>query len=792
MPKDQKIDKIGATRILATVNRFYMELFPLFTRERMLVNFYNGGVVPCEDEDEYEDSPVSLGLGYRYIKKPFDGLLDTLIMEPGFIQSDLCYPINPQRKGKVQSAVDKEANAIVQKRMESAIRKCAGRAVIVGRAFMFRLSRWDWLFKTGRMLHAVTDTDDVYSEGFREWAFAGEITLRQLDQYLDSTRKYDGAGWNREGMAALKKWILLSTRRDQPYPEMEIDRDLLVPFNYEMSWRPLLVYWYFRKNGTKNDRGDERVDLYCVSRWGQQNTIEVLPGDGGVTYQRLNVKQTVDKDKHPGDEQILYYLPNAFENIEECLLPILLDSRVDGEQELAQVDGTGKIMLPRIQFMENIALSVGEGVSWGVQPNWTSATGAAVDENKLRLLQKNGVGSWDYIPPGLQVMNKQGSLTGLNAGMAVLQMLGMSVENDAGTGDLSPMGQADQPRFKAQMDMLISMANQAVSRRGARFFSALDDLAEQQLSTLCRPISQWRKGDAAYHDVKNFQTALFLKYQILPPEYDPNRMDGKCRRLMNDQNKQEAVQTGVFMLNQFGNLMSPQGRMGIAKNVSRAVYGDAMADFQYPDQEQVQPDQQATALSQTYAAILSFQPPPRQPGDNPQIHMQIHLPILQQQLQAAQQQGSITPAQQAGLAAILQHMVGTPQAPGDFYGLPPQIQQQVGPVLKQLGMLIQKLPVMGAQTELGLKAQQLQLQQHAQGTKDALAQNLMQDRNAKLQTKQAQLGLQQNQLGFDQQIRLRDFLLKQRAQGVDEAAQLLDMLNSGEEMPDTPAPATTS
>ncbi len=53
--KDKKPERISATRILATVNRFYMELFPIFTRERMLINFYNGGVVPCDEED-YDES----------------------------------------------------------------------------------------------------------------------------------------------------------------------------------------------------------------------------------------------------------------------------------------------------------------------------------------------------------------------------------------------------------------------------------------------------------------------------------------------------------------------------------------------------------------------------------------------------------------------------------------------------------------------------------------------------------------------------------------------------------------
>lgn len=783
MAKDTEPEKISATRILATVNRFWMELYPLFTRERMLINFYNGGVVPCEEED-YDEAPVSLGLGYRYIKKPFDALLDTLIFKPGFIQSDLCNPINVSRKGRIQRGVDVEVNQIVQPRMDSAIRKCAGRAVICGRAFMFRLSRWDWLFKTGRLLHPIAATDDVYSESFREWAFPGEITLRDLDQYLDRTRDYKGAGWNRAGMANLKEWILKSTEKDMPWPQTELDGMMLQPFSFQLSWQPLQVYWYFRKNGIKNDQGQERVDLYCVSRWGQQQRIEVLPGDGGVTYSRMNVgDRELDTT---GEDQTLYYLPNAFESVDECLVPFLLDSRVDGEQELAQIDGTGKIMLPRIQFMEMIALSTGEGISWGVQPNWTSKTGAAVDENKLRLLQKNGIGVWDYVPPGLEVMNKQNSLTGVNAGMALLQMMGMSVEQDAGTGELPAMGTGDQARFKAQSDLMISQAQQAVSRRSARFFDSMDLVAEQQLSTLCRPLGKWRKGDAGYYDVKTFQTNMLLKYQVLPPEYDPLRIDGNCRRLTNDQSKQEAVSTGTFMIQTYGHIMSPQGVRGIAKEVSRAVYGDAVADEQYPDQEEVQPDQQATAEQQTFMALISFIPPQRMPGDNPMIHAPIHLSVLQRQLQALQQQGSQTPSQQAGLAALLQHTAM------DVQGMPPQLQQQLQQPLQQAALLIQKLPVSGATTDIGIKQQQLGLKAADLQQRSKMGDNLIQDRGAKLQLKQQQLGLQQSTISFDQQLRLRNFLEDLRNNGVDRAQQMLEMLDTGDQTPDTSLPETAA
>jgi hypothetical protein len=774
LSKPSKSEKISPTRVLATVNRFYMELFPLWTRERMMINFYNGGVVPCDEED-YEDSPVSLGLGYRYIKKPFDSLLDTLIMKPGFLKTEVRYPTNPSRKGLIERAIDDELNAICHPRMESSIRKAAGRSVITGRAFFYRLSRWDWLFKTGRMLHSMRDGDDVYSEAFREWAFMGEINLRDLDQYIDNTREYDGAGWNRTGLAALKSYILKTTAKDRDYTAVDMDRDLLLPFNQEVAKQPLLVYWYFRKNGTRNSRnGRERIDLYCISRWGQQPKVDTVSDGGGIIYERMDFNGTDEEA-----QQELYYLPNAFEEIDECLVPALLDSRVDGEQELAQIDGTGKIMLPRIQFMEMIALATGEGIAWGTQPNWTSKTGQAVDEDKLRRLQRTGLAPWDFVPPGLEVMNKANSLTGLNAGMALLQMFGMSVEQDAGTGEIPPMGTGDQARFKAQSDMLINQAQQSVSRRGARFFTALDLLANSIEKTLCRPLGQWMEGDAGYWDVLSFQRDMFLKHQVMPPEYAPLRVIGSCRRLANDQDRMTAITENTAIYKEFGQTMSPQGQRYLLKEIARASKGDSFADLAYPDQEEVQPDQVATAQNQTVMAFVSMTPPPVMKGDNPAIHVPIHTQVLQMRIQAAEQQGSVTPAEQAGLAALLMHLAG------DVRGLPPQAQMQMQPGLQKAAMSIQKIPVAGAVTDIGLKQQALQLKTQDQQFKQEMGKNLMEDRKGKL-------ALKSMSLNFDQQIELRKFLEEQKNNGVDRAATLLDMINTGDQAPDTTIPALPS
>ena len=161
------------------------------------------------------------------------------------------------------------------------------------------------------------------------------------------------------------------------------------------------VYWYFRKSDDERDvDGKPKVDLYCVSRWGQNAVIVEQEGDG-VTYKALEIKS-----QNESGNQILYHVPSAFENIDECLIALLLDSRVDGEQEMAQVEGIGKSLLPRLVSMEALTTSLLSGVSWAVQPNLTTQTGKAVDEEKLRELVREGIQPWDLTPNDVTAINK--------------------------------------------------------------------------------------------------------------------------------------------------------------------------------------------------------------------------------------------------------------------------------------------------------------------------------------------------------------------------------------------------
>lgn len=762
-------DRISATRVINAVSQWRTRLWPLWMRERAIVGYYNAGLLPTDEP--CDDTPVSLGLGHRYIKKPFEQLLDTILMEPGFIKTEQCYPLDARKKGAVESAADTVLNEIAHKRMESTIRRLAGRSLITGRAFAFRLSRWDWLFKSGRLLHDIRDGDDVYDESFREWAFAGQITLRQIDEFMETSRNFDGAGWSHQSLLNLKNYILKLTAEEKQVPkelqETWVSDRLGKPFEEEGAVQPLEVYWYFRKNGERNDvDGKEKIDLYCISRYGEIAAVKETNSEG-VIYRALEIGQDQGRaGDYKNNQQTLYYFPSAFESIDECLIPLILDSRVDGEQELAQIDGTGKIMVPRLNALEHLAGAILEGVAFGVQPNWTSTAGSQISAEELQKLQRAGLGPWDYVPPGIGLVSKNNAFTGLNGALQLMTTLGVSADQDAGTGEISPMNQAN-PELKDGMQAIIAQAQAAVGRRSGKFFEAIDLVANQITTTLCRPLDEWNKADAGYHDAARFQTRMLMEFRILPAEYNPERIKGKTRRLTAGGSRQETIQNAMATKQMFGGSISPDGLRTIDKEALRAMWGDAMAGFLIPDQEDPNITQVQAAEIQNMQALTSLQMPPRLPTDVPMVHIPRHMGTLTTRLQLAQQTGSLTAPERMGLEALLVH---TAQ---DLPGAPPQVQQQLTVVLTKMAQLLKSLPVQGTSTDMAIKERNQQLKEAQFGFQQQREQNLVGDRDRKAKQKDQAFMLQ-----------LRDFLLREKQAGVAMAGQFLDMMQV-----DSPEPA---
>lgn len=751
--KKPKPEQLSGCDIVRDVDYFRQGLWPRWRRERMLTSFYNAEKTYVETEADDQDIPETFGLGNRFIRKPFEQLQDAILMEPGFLKATLDYPLEPQRKRMVEIAFDKEVNGVVHHRTENLIKGMAGRALITGKAFAYRLSRWDWLFKQGRLLHDYQATNDIYDDSFREWAFTGSLTLRDLDTYIDSTRDYDGKGWNKTGLMELKKWILETTdvEKQNAGTSSITTTHLFEPFDVQAQRTRLDVYWFFRKNGTRNPFGQERIDLYCVSRWMSSATVATTPRDGYVG------KSLAIKGEDDGRQQTIYYLPDAFESIEECLVPCHLDERIDGDQTMIAMEGLGLMMVNRILPMEHLTGAMVSGLSWAVQPNFQAQSGADQAEME-RVAKEGGVAPWDGIPSGMKMLDKNNALTGISGAMNVLQMLGMSADQDAATGEIGAHS-VNQPKLKSVADQWVRQVDQAIGMRKGKFFTALDRIAEQMTELFGRPFTQWRKGDPAYYEVLGVQLKLIKVHGISPAEISGERLSGKCRRLAGDADRAQTIQGNLMFAQNYGGQIAPEGLRFLARESGRAAYGDSIADqILFPAEPVVAVDQQVMATAQESMCLVSLQIPQRNPGDDPVVHSVHHLQAIAMQVQVAQQAGSWTPRERLGVQNLLQHLAQ------DVPGMPMSQAQEMARAVEQITRVVASIPVTGQMSETQLKEQDAQRKNQELLLKVEKEHNIVDERKAKHADQQQKLFLQMQ--NADQSA---------KSQGVQRAKMLQEM-----------------
>jgi len=743
-------------QIVQDVDGFRRALWARWRKERLLTSFYNADKTyrePGDGEVDDQDIPESFGLGNRFIRKPFDQLCDSILDDPGFVKTDLQYPLQAQRKPYVEACFDREINRVVHARMETVIKGLAGRALITGKSFAFRLSRWDWLWKQGRMLHDPKAPNSIEDDTFREWAFMGNLTLRDIDGYIDKTRDYDGSGWSKTGLRRLKRWILETTDYEKNNQISTVSDSMLeLPFDSYRQRQNLEVYWYFRKNGRLNPMGQERVDLYCVSRWMGVATIAARETDTQIIRSlSINYDQTGDKN-----QQIIYYLPDAFESVSECLITCMLDDRIDGEQTMIAMEGLGRLMVNRILPMEHLTGSMISGLSWAVQPNFQAQSGADQAEME-RLAQEGGVGPWDGIPSAMKMVDKNNSLTGLSSAMQVLQMLGMSAEQDAATGEIGAQS-VNQPQLKAVAEQWINQTNAQVGRRKAKFFSSIDKISASMVDTFGRPFTLWRKGDPGYYDVLNVQIAMIQVHKVSPAEFSSERMTGKARRLSGDADKAGTVQRNIVFGQTYGGQMAPEGIRFLAHDSARATFGDSLADMMFPTQPQVPVDQQIVATAQESMCIVSLQIPQRNPGDDPVVHSIHHMQAISMHIQAAQQAGSWTPKDRMGVMNLFQHMTM------DVPGMPVQQRQEMEQALQGMARVAASIEVTGAMSATQLKEMDAQRKNAELQLRMEHEHNLVDERKIKNDMNQQKIFLAAE--GQSQSA---------KTQGVNRAATLLQM-----------------
>jgi len=729
------MEKITAGEIREACEDWRIQLWPKFRLERELDRFFNGEGLPVGDGCD-DERPASLGLGSKYVKKPFMDLMSFFDDEVGPIKAEAIYPEDVKHSHRLGRAVSCAVNSVVEDRVQSYLRSMAGRFLISGRTYGFRNSRWDWEYEQSRILMPMGAPDNVESDDFWEWGRMGQIKLKTLDEIIARNRS-SSTGWNLEACRLLKKWILESVPgrdNDTRYSTSNLPEGVDEPFGRRMADSPLDCYFYYRKREDLSGRF-RKVDFYIVSRWGESAGVKTKAFNTH-SERKLEIGRwpTGEKDRQ---EFILYKQEMAFENVYECLLPFIGDARVSGDQEMAQVKGSGEGAFAKLLLQEHMARAAAEGISFGIQPNFTME--GKLDKAWIRKISEEGLNPFDFVPPGVKITEKNNAFSGMNAALQYMQMLGFDIQQDVATGDVaSGFGKQSPANFKGESDAQIGRINQEVSQRNARWYKACDKYFDQIGLTLLRRPKIWHKSDAAYHDAMAIHREILEKYGYEPMDYEPKRIRLKARRVGDKQ----AELTKAEMVLRDPNA-PPAARRYAEKQRIACLWNDNLADDLMPEDPEA-PDlrQQQSAIVQNSAALASLIAMQPDPGDRPEIHLeQFHRPALLQRIQLLTQQGSMSAVDQAGLVALLQHMVMDAQL------LPPDSAELYINELKGVAQLVQqKIPVQGNP--------EAQAAQRKEMRADALAQAQISDKESLIASRQQAAASKQRSQDFEEQARL--------------------------------------
>lgn len=669
---------ITANSILRSIDSWRRFLWPAWNLEKQIEIYANGGPPPGLNmqDDTCEEDMVPLGFAQQFMKRYLDTLLDPLYLEPGIVKAEYSHCKDPDRKSMVEAALNLEMNGAVHSKLLATLTNAAGRATVTGRGILHRRSPNDYRLYDSRLIHPPDAGIDPLDDSFREWAFMDRITLRDLEERLKGSR--DGKyGWQRKGLERLKLWIMAAASEKYPNlterwggfdPQSWLEYDVY----HEISWEPVDVYWYFRKNGERTKegacRGHEKVDMYCISRFGQTAHVkEQSHGDGSLgKYLEIGcdvdnaLTRKAEELRRAGrseeaclledNERLLFYYENRFDSVEDTLIIHVDDVRIAGEQTMAEVRGIGRQAMPKLAVEEALLSAMLDGLTFAAQPHWTIKGGVADEHRKL--LERGSFRSFQPFPQSVEPMAKNNTWPGMSQAFEMVRVLDTSIAADGSSPQ--PVLGGSQAQFAAEAQAQMQAMQMGTTRRLTRWLTTLDKVARLIGTTMCREAKEWRESYPAYPEYERMKERLKDLHDVSWEEVEATNWSYSARRLAGVMERRQALTVGPMLMQSIGAIY-PSVVPFIAKEMLRAVYGDTVVDrLLAPPDEQVEDQVSRAAMNVTISFVTST-PVPVEDSDQAIIHTQAALSFAGRKLQLLQAAGTQMPSDKAGMAAVLRY-----------------------------------------------------------------------------------------------------------------------------------------
>jgi len=413
--------------------------------------------------------------------------------------------------------------------------------------------------------------------------------------------------------------------------------------------------------------------------------------------------QPTGAEADPRNERLVYAYPDRFESVEQCLQVFVDDARISGDQELCEVRGPGRQATPRLAVQEEMLRSMIEGVTFAAQPHWTIA--GPVPEEYRRVLERQGARSYQSFPANVKLLDKNNGLQGFQHAASAIQMLDRSLAMDANS---LPVQGAPGSDFAADAAARLASNAEGLSRRVTRWRKCLSRVAAVVGSVILDP-----KVAASSNAVSRFEAArmrYLAEKELKGTSISLESVTYKtwcftCRGFASGMTRSQAIQVNSQMLQLVGPVF-PDLVQFFAQEILRATYGDVIAPrlVSPPDKEQT--EQMSDAIEVAVLTFVSMTPMPVEAAQNPLIFGQVAVKSLQMRAEAAARTGSVTAAEQTGMAALAQ------LAASHAGRLPPAVAQPMLQQITQLATAASKIELQQPDSGVSeLEAAKLQMQQ---------------------------------------------------------------------------------
>jgi len=653
------------TTLLGRVDQWRSDAYAADLDFAELMRHFNGGALISDTTGAGRDrvKRANLLFGHKYLGRAIRQVRAPYFQGEGMIEAELLIANDPVRRHFVEQTLNRELNAVVREseRLKWPYKAICGDAVLWGAGFAYRDDPYDWCPKYGRPLFPWDAPADITDDKFSDWAFPGRLTVRGIMARLDRLEKIDekDAYWSKEELRGVVQTIIERNNGDAVTPDWQHfwdDDPVSIQQNIEsQTWgdsvmsSSLPVYWYFSKNFDTDYVSERPIDLYCLSRLGEQTSP--VNGHGAFALK-------INREKPAGMESVLFYQDKVFDDIRECFFPFVMDCMEGGEPLMRRVLGLGAINYDLDVRMQNTISAGLEGAEFDFAPLFQSD--GDVSQEILESLQATGIRPYDFFPQEIGFVEKPRGTRPYQALMSFADIMNSEMGQNAASeyGQSTIGGDKGRKELEVQALERQNQDSQATSERMDEWKDRGDCLCNAIGKTLLDPLVL--ECDVAHAE----QRALLDRLAIfgIAPEEVMGRVRCKMRRPPGSGNLGLALQR-VRMLLSVSERYGAKAQQVILKEFTRIVMGgDArLADVLVPE-NQDNPDQVAEAQQQNAVAIAGRVPPVVRDSDQPAAHVPVHVQGLQTLAMTGQKAGGKwRMADRQGFEALTHHAMADVQ-----------------------------------------------------------------------------------------------------------------------------------